>query len=464
MPTAVFRCDASPAIGGGHVMRCLALADELNHLGWRCAFAVSPETLATVPMLGRAGHTFGGPEEIPAGADWLIVDHYGIGVAEERAYRSRVAHIMVIADLADRAHDCDVLLDQNPGRRAEDYAGCVPTGCTVLTGAGYALLRAPFGAWRDTGRESKRDGFLLAFGATDPTDLTSIALDAVATAKTRLPIGILLGSKAEHRERVEARAKSLGARLYLDLVDPVPVLTTMRLAIGAAGVSALERCAIGVPSLVVVAAENQRLAATSIAKLGAAEVLSEPTADTMTARLCSLDADRIEAMARAASTVCDGRGARRTAMVLAPEAAGDGAAVRLRPATQDDAALMLGWQKAPETRRHAFTPAIPSEAEHCAWLERKLADPDCLLNVVLHGEREAGVLRLDRASGDRFEVSIYLAPGKHRLGIGRAALALARRLVRDVALIARIKPENRASLALFASAGYVAQGDVYVVA
>ena len=445
-------------------MRCLALADELNHLGWRCAFAVSPETLATVPMLGRAGHTIGGPEEIPAGADWLIVDHYGIGVAEERAYRSRVAHIMVIADLADRAHDCDVLLDQNPGRRAEDYAGCVPTGCTVLTGAGYALLRAPFGAWRDSDHESERRALLVAFGATDPDNLTSTALDAIAIASPDAPVEILLGGHAKHRDRVEAHAKSLGAQLHLDLADPLPVLTASRLAVGAAGVSALERCAVGLPSLIVIAADNQRFAAQALAGTGAADLLPDATVATIAARLTTLAPDRIAAMARAARATCDGRGARRTAMVLAPEAAGDGAAVRLRPATKGDAALMLDWQKAPETRRHAFTPAIPSEAEHREWLERKLADPDCLLNVVLHGEREAGVLRLDRASGSRFEVSIYVTPEKHRLGIGRAALALARRLVRDVALIARIKPENRASLALFARAGYVAQGDVYVVA
>ena len=150
-PRAIFRADASPKIGGGHVMRCLTLADELRRRGWTCAFATRPGAEETVPSLASSGHVvfhLSGEEqdearEIEKGLGecaLLVADHYGRDEKFETAARQFASRVFVIDDLADRAHDCDFLLDQTYGRQFSDYAGLVPGGAKLLMGTDYALL------------------------------------------------------------------------------------------------------------------------------------------------------------------------------------------------------------------------------------------------------------------------------------------------------------------------------------
>ncbi|MEE9209826.1 MAG: GNAT family N-acetyltransferase [Kiloniellales bacterium] len=144
----------------------------------------------------------------------------------------------------------------------------------------------------------------------------------------------------------------------------------------------------------------------------------------------------------------------------AVEAARDGRPVRLRPATMADAEVMLRWQREPWTRRYARNPAAPTAEEHQRWLADRLADPGCLFNLILHGDEPAGVLRLDRIDSDQdpdntYEVSILVAPDRHRLGIGKAALHLVRQLLPEAELRAEVLPGNVASDTLFRSAGYI---------
>ena len=137
-PLAVFRCDGSAAIGGGHVRRCLTLAEALGEAGWARAFAVREETLAVIPGLTEAVDqvaVLDGPiEDEPArvaeafGDAWdlLVVDHYRRDARFETACRPWTARIFVIDDLADRRHDADLVLDQTFGRKPTDYAAMVP--------------------------------------------------------------------------------------------------------------------------------------------------------------------------------------------------------------------------------------------------------------------------------------------------------------------------------------------------
>ena len=149
-PLAVFRCDGSTAIGGGHVRRCLTLADALGEAGWARAFAVGAETLAVIPGLAEAvdqvavleGPVDDEPAQIAEafGGTWdlLVVDHYRRDARFEAGCRPWAERILVIDDLADRRHDADFLLDQTLGRKPADYAARVPPRCRVLTGSRYA--------------------------------------------------------------------------------------------------------------------------------------------------------------------------------------------------------------------------------------------------------------------------------------------------------------------------------------
>ena len=126
MTRAVFRAEATPSLGIGHVMRCRVLADGLAAMGWQTTFAVTKSTVDTVPSLAPhvvvqlASDT--DPQELRdwVGArDLLVIDHYGLAEEYETACRDWVGRILVVDDLANRRHDCDLLLDQSPGRDGE---------------------------------------------------------------------------------------------------------------------------------------------------------------------------------------------------------------------------------------------------------------------------------------------------------------------------------------------------------
>jgi RimJ/RimL family protein N-acetyltransferase len=280
-----------------------------------------------------------------------------------------------------------------------------------------------------------------------------------------------MGRAAPNLAKVRALAErlSLDIRVHVDVEDMAELMVPADIAIGAAGSSSFERCCMGLPSLVVVAAENQRQIAAALVNAGAAVLLGEGATlreDDVAAALRKLagDATGRMRMSRQAAALCDGRGAARAAIALAPERAADGKDVTLRPATAADGAIMLEWQRHPTTRRYARNPSVPGEAEHRTWLESKLADPATLFNIVVYGNEPAGVLRLDRIAPETaaaYEVSILIDPDKHGLGLGKAALGLAVRLVPEAELFAEVHPDNTASHSLFLGAGFRRAGGSY---
>ncbi len=481
-PTALFRADASAAIGGGHVMRCLVLADALSALGWRCSFAVATDSGESVAALARSGHEvveLDAPSLAdwapPAPAEWLIVDGYHLDAGVEERARAWARGVMAIDDLADRRHGCDLLLDQTPGRQASAYARLTPESCGFLLGPDYALLRPAFRALRDAALErhlapAAPQRLLVACGNSDAPNLTAMVIAAIEEAGLEVEVDVVLGGKAPHLTEIRDLAARLRrpAKLHVDTADMAGLMAEADIAIGAAGTTVWERCCLGLPGLVAVIADNQAENARVLAERGAAVSLGR-VEDLSAARigreLAALAGDhpRRRAMAAAAAALCDGLGATRVAMRLAPETARDGGAVWLRPAERADGGLMLDWQRAPGSRRWARNPAVPSEAEHWAWLDRKLVEPGCLLHMVEHAGAPAGVLRLDRLDGERgsprYEVSILVAPERLRLGIGAAALRLARRLLPEAVILAAVHPDNAASQALFRGAGYLPARD-----
>ena len=488
MPRAMFRCDASPAIGGGHAVRSLALAQALAEFGWRVAFAGAPETVETVPAVARSGFEWcalSGDEGSEAAelaerfggrGGTLVVDHYGRGETFERACRAFASRIVAFDDAPIRPHDCDVLLDPTPGRAAHAYAEFVPHGCRRLLGPDYALLRPAFRRARDRALAHRLAGgdvarILVGVGATDPANLTATVLRGIVECGIVCAVDVVVGNACPHLAALRDLVAELpkGSALHIDADDMAGLMEAADLAVGGAGSSSFERCCLGLPSLAVVASENQRQIAATLAAAGAAEILSTDATLTPEAVASAVlriagDAGARQAMSRRAASICDGRGALRVALALAPERAADGAPVALRPATRDDGAIMLDWQRDPTTRRHARNPAVPTEAEHLAWLDGTLADPARLLNVIMHGDEPAGVLRLDRhvsAPGECYEISVLVAPGKRGLGLGTAALAAAARLVPEAGLVAEVLPENRASRLLFRGAGFSFAGGKY---
>lgn len=308
----VFRADASLQIGTGHVMRCLTLADELKKNGENCLFVCREHSGHLLEIVRERGHAATGLPSAPEltssntedgiedgtdhyswlgsdwttdveqtkiaisanTIDWLIVDHYALNARWESAMRNACAHLMVIDDLADRNHDCDLLLDQNYGRVRADYDCLVPANCELLVGPKYALLRPEFAALRDYSRsrraEPKLEHLLVTMGGVDRTDATSQVLEALKEAglPDECEITVVMGSHAPWLEKVRniSNAMPWPTDIKVNTSEMAQLMAESDLVIGAAGSTAWECACMGLPSLTVVLASNQLEAAESMEK------------------------------------------------------------------------------------------------------------------------------------------------------------------------------------------------------
>lgn len=356
---AVFRVDASIEMGTGHVMRCLTLADVLRERGADCRFVCRAHVGNLNDLIGDRGHTvFALPvasgdsapgsiaDDVPAHArwlgtdwatdarhtadalgdapvDWIIVDHYALDARWENQLRPACRRLMVIDDLADRPHDCDLLLDQNLGRDACDYAPHVPDDCTQLIGPQYALLRPEFAALRAQSLERREEPqfrrLLITMGGVDKDNATGQVLGALkdCALPADCEVTVVMGPHAPWLGPVTNIVRGLPcpADLLVGVGNMAELMAHADLVIGAAGSTTWERCCLGVPSVMVVLADNQRELAASVGKLGAAAIIAE--IQHITCELPALISSMIDrseslrAMSHSAALLVDGAGADR---------------------------------------------------------------------------------------------------------------------------------------------------------
>lgn len=478
---AVFRCDASVGIGGGHVVRCLVLAQSLRQHGWQCGFASRQGTMETISGLTQSGCDIleidvpterelqAMQEYWPGGCDLLVVDHYGLGAQFETASRGWASRIMVIDDLANRPHDCDLLLDQNLGRTLATYHGLIPKGCLVFLGPKYALLRPEFSENRSYSLDrraaaGKIESVMISFGLTDPFQMTALAVEAIVASHANVDIEVVIGEGEMTSSGLRSLGRRLGQRMKVHgtVEDMATLMTLADVAFGACGTTAWERCCLGLPTLLVVVAENQVNNAKGLQQFGAAVNLGWRGAidiEKLKGAFVQLISDpkKTLQMSNRAAVVCDGLGALRVLThLMPPQITARGGEVRLQLAGPNDVDIMYEWQQDERTRLFARNPEIPSYEEHKAWYDAKTADDGCYMTLIVHNGEPSGVLRLDRLpNSNAYEVSIYVAPDKFRRGIAKAALACAERLWPEYELHAEVVEENVASHKLFHSAGYV---------
>jgi spore coat polysaccharide biosynthesis predicted glycosyltransferase SpsG len=233
--------------------------------------------------------------------------------------------IAVIDDLADRRHDCNFLLDQTPGRRKEDYSGLVPEDCVLALGGNHALLRKEFAPWSAPPSQSLFKGsspftLLIALGGTDPKGITG-RLAAALAHLPELRIQAVVGAAAANLKTLRQQAlEQENLELIVATARMSGLIRAADLAIGAGGVSALERCALGCPSLVMVTADNQKLMACNLTALGATEALTEEEilSGALANRVVTLlhSPERRATLAQSGKSVVDGAGQWRTAFAM----------------------------------------------------------------------------------------------------------------------------------------------------
>ena len=354
-----FRVDASLQIGSGHVMRCLTLADALTRQGVQCHFISRAHPGHLLDVIRQRGFAFttlteeapppsanmqhlGEHLKEPAHAhwlccdwqtdaeetrvileklqpDWLGGDHYALDQCWEVSLQPYCQTIMVIDDLADRPHQCDLLLDQNLGRQSNDYANLVPTHCKVLAGPQYALLRPEFAALRSYSLQRRQQPvfkqMLITMGGVDQPNATGQVLQSLksCTLPQDCRISVVMGAEAPWLQQVRAQAQDMPwpTEVLVNISNMARRMADSDLAIGAAGSTSWERCCLGLPTLMVVLADNQRAIAEVLQAAGAAKILDNAFAVPMTCEVLSsfvTNTNALYEMSIEAARIVDGLG------------------------------------------------------------------------------------------------------------------------------------------------------------
>jgi UDP-2,4-diacetamido-2,4,6-trideoxy-beta-L-altropyranose hydrolase len=314
-PLIVLRADASPSMGGGHVMRCLAIAEALETAGARVAFATDPRSIDAAPALAGARRL---PPAPTRDAAVVLIDGYHLGEDEARAWRDAGAAVAVLDDGPERPRTCELRIDPTPGRSAEAYAAVAP-GARLLLGPAYAPMRAAYARLRRAALTRRARGgpvqvVLVAMGLTDAAGLAPLAAEAALRACPSASVDVAVGSGAASLSALRAlAADERRLTLHVDAADVAELTAGADLAVGAAGVSCWERCALGLPTVTLVVAENQRANAAALSAAGAAMLVDAPDGIGPALRNLAADGPKRAAMAAAAAALCDGEGARRIA-------------------------------------------------------------------------------------------------------------------------------------------------------
>lgn len=354
----VFRVDASLEIGSGHIMRCLTLAQALRTQQVQCQFVCRAHIGHMISLVEKQGFAVTilpsivdavqqGPDAPVhaswVGADWqqdaqqtldavggcvvqwLVVDHYGLDARWERTIRARALNVLAIDDLADRPHDCDLLLDQNLIQDLfRRYDQLLPATCVRLLGPQFALLQPQYKEWQT--RAPTRQGpvrrILAYFGAADADNLSGLVVDVFAAlGRPDVTLDLVINPQSPHADAIRAMVQGSGQiHLHENLPSLASLMVKADLAIGAGGATSWERCCLGLPALVVTLAENQKPIARELHRQGYIEWLGHK--DAVTRQLLE---ERLAAMLDGALSLdwsercrqlVDGHGVDRVALLL----------------------------------------------------------------------------------------------------------------------------------------------------
>ncbi|MDH3348774.1 MAG: UDP-2,4-diacetamido-2,4,6-trideoxy-beta-L-altropyranose hydrolase [Desulfobulbaceae bacterium] len=489
-----FRADASLRMGIGHLMRCLTLAQALRERDVQIRFVCReypgnlvdllrqkgvPVTVLPAPTINDKTDSedyavWLGVTQIEdaeqtiealngENPDWLVVDHYGLSSEWEKRLRPYVGKVMVIDDLANRLHDSDFLLDQNysfgGGQR---YGGLVSETCKQMLGPRYALLHSEYALHRKTLRD--RNGevsrVLVFFGGSDPQNMTGLTLEALSHVELRhLDVDVVVGANNLHRNALEKQARErLQTKIYGLRPHLADLMAQADLAVGAGGVTTWERMCLGLPTVLISIAENQRPASEALAGAGLIHYgghVSDITLDHLTQQLKMLihSADSLATMAMQDQLLVDGLGGLRLVEALCPS---DSHELRLRSACEQDIVLYYNWANDPQVRENAINTEAISWVTHQEWFTNKLHDENSHLFVLETAGLPVGQIRFDR-QGDEVCIDYSLDVIVRGRGWGSNLVALGINRMQQIEPIgfrAIVKVGNEASCSVFRRLGF----------
>ena len=490
----VFRVDASNLIGTGHVIRCRTLASALRLRGAHIRFITRkhsghmsealacegfqvellPEPDGVDCEIGYAGWLGVSQEEDAKQTivalnglvcDLLVVDHYALDSVWERLLREHASKIMVIDDLANRVHDCDVFLDQNYSLAGpERYRPWVPASCQLLLGPRYALLRPEYAQAREgmVPKAGSIQRVLIYLGGSDSANITGMVLRALSSSRLQhLDVDVVIGPnfvfQSEITEMVKARPRT---QAYGQQPHLAGLMAIANIVVGAGGATTWERLCLGAPSLVVSTADNQVSACEALASSGLIRYLGR--AENVTTELMeealvqeSAPADNPCARQIQSHALVDGLGTGRVVEAIRPTRVSE---LEIRAAKDSDIMTYFNWVNDPIVRASALNSYPIDFAVHASWFEKRLADQDCSLLVMEADGLPLGQVRFEWQDGyitidySLDEMVRDRGWGRRLLELGLQSLTGDGRGPYDIRAV--VKSENVASRRTFASLGF----------
>ena len=345
----VFRVDSSSKIGYGHIMRCLSLADALRktmsiEIFFICKFLkgnaekIIEERGYKIGFINDTsdGSKFDWSDDVirtinfisPYRPSWLVVDNYNINHKWHRRIRPYVSNLMVIDEKIDRNFDCDLLLDQTLDRQIREYIDKVPKGCKILTGSKYSLLRAEFlelrkkAIYRRKGTKKIQSLLVSLGGSSLANEYVVMILKAINRFEWqhRPRVDVVLGDR-NYISNIAELLPEFDCKIHTYVNNMWDFILKSDIAFGAGGTSIWERCCLGLPTIAIGIAENQRVALERVHKvgglysIGCCKQVPNEEINKAISYLLSSD-DNYSSMVKKSLNVCDGQGVNRVCQIM----------------------------------------------------------------------------------------------------------------------------------------------------
>jgi len=480
MTSLLIRADANTRIGTGHVMRCLALAQAWQAEGGCALFLSQCDSAPLRHRVETAGVGFipnDNPHPDPAdlqktlalldelGASWLVLDGYHFDPTYQQAVRAAGHRLLVVDDTAHwPQYHADILLNQNIN--AEQLSYVCDADTRRLLGTRYVLLRPEFLAWRDWQHEVSHVArkVLVTLGGSDPDNVTLKVIQALQQVGVpELDAKIIVGPANPHLNTLCRAIESLNGHMQLlTTVTNMPELMAWAdMAISAAGSTCWELAFMGLPSVLLLLAENQCAGAKELSKRGVALNLGwhgqvEPAQIAQVVTELSASVRTRTEMASQGQNFVDGDGIDRVLMRMCDRK------IRLRRVREKDCGLLWEWANDLDVRKVSFSSEPIAWHQHLKWFNSKLHDPNCVFYIAVdEDETSIGQVRYD-VNEDEAVISVSLDARFRGRRYGTTMIALAsQKLYRtsQVKLIhSYIKPGNEASTRAFLKAGFEQAG------
>ena len=283
------RVDSSTKIGYGHLIRCLALADTLkksfkinfictnlngNLISQICkknfeVFRFNTKS-QRINVKKDAEKTISIIKKYRNKKSLLILDSYILSQEWENRVRPYVKRLIVIDDLMDRKHSCDLIIDQNLHTQMNSlYINSVPKNCVKLLGPDYAILRNQFIAQRKYAkiRSLPLKNILVSFGGSDNENHTLHALTSLKKLNSDVNVNVVTGTANRGKKIIKNFCKKNFNYNYFEQVENMAKLMQVAdLCIGSSGTTTWERCCVGLPAIAIVASNDQKDIASAVSK------------------------------------------------------------------------------------------------------------------------------------------------------------------------------------------------------